>query len=94
MPRPRRPVSPVPEGPAEEDQLQTWMGLRMEEERRRGGGGQKTRIIFRGSKVWEGGKMEETEGDIFFMRVGDKGVGERGEKQNSVGERRDVRDFK
>lgn len=94
MPRPRRPVSPVPEGPAEEDQLQTWTGVKDgggEE-----GGGQKTRIIFRASKVWEGGKMEETEGDFFFffMRVGDEGVGERGEKRNSVGERRDVQDFK
>lgn len=40
--------------------------------------------------------MEETEGDFFFffMRVGDEGVGERGEKRNSVGERRDVQDFK
>lgn len=28
MPRPRRPVSPVPEGPAEEDQLQTWTGVK------------------------------------------------------------------
>lgn len=29
MPQPQRPVSPVPEGPAEEDQLQTRTGLRM-----------------------------------------------------------------
>lgn len=78
MPRPRRPVSPVPEGPAEEDQLQTRTGLRMEEERR--GEARNLPLIFRTSKVWEGGKMEETAG-VFFMRVGDEGVGEREEEE-------------
>lgn len=60
MPWPRRPVSPVPEGPAEEDQPQPWKRLGLEEEAR------KTGIIFRADKVWEGGKMEEV-GEIFFF---------------------------
>lgn len=42
---PRRPVSPAPEGPAEEDQLQTRTRLKMEEGVE--GEDQKTRIIFR-----------------------------------------------
>lgn len=78
MPRPRRPVSPVPEGPAEEDQLQPWKRLGLEEEAR------KTGIIFRAGKVWEeGGKMEEV-GETWEL-------GSVEEKQNSVGERGDLK---
>lgn len=36
-------------------------------------------LIFRSSKVWEGGKMEEMVG-VFFIGVGDKGIGEREKK--------------
>lgn len=74
MPRPRRPVSPVPEGPAEEDQLQPWKRLGLEEEAR------KTGIIFRAGKVWEGGKMEEVGGDL--------GVGESGGETEFCGRKR------
>ena len=70
MPRPRRPVSPVPEGPAEEDQLQTRTRLRMEEEEREPG------IIFRAGEVWEGGKMEETRGVIFYEGQRERGAAE------------------
>lgn len=54
MSGPGCPVSPVPEGPAEGDQLQTGTRLRMED----GAGAQ----IFLEAEVWEGGKMEEMEG--------------------------------
>lgn len=37
-------------------------------------------LIFRSSKVWEGGKMKEMVG-VFFIGVGDKGIGEREKKQ-------------
>lgn len=83
MPRPCRPVSPVPEGPAEEDQLQPWKRLGLEEEAR------KTGIIFRAGKVWEGGKMEEV-GEILFFLVngGDLGVGECGGETEFCGRKR------
>lgn len=95
MPRPRRPVSPVPEGPAEEDQLQTWTGVK-------DGGGEegearKPELFLEPAKSgreerWR--RRREIFFFFFFMRVGDEGVGERGERRNSVGERRDVQDFK
>lgn len=37
-------------------------------------------LIFRSSKVWEGGKMKEMV-RVFFIGVGDKGIGEREKKQ-------------
>lgn len=75
MPRPCRPVSPVPEGPAEEDQLQTGMRLRLEEEatkvglflaksgRRWGRGGSFFFLVHEGHVgVWECGGEREFHG--------------------------------
>lgn len=77
MPRPLRLVSPAPGGPAEgrsaADQDEVKDGAGAEGEARN------LLVIFRTSKVWEGGKMEETAG-LFFMRVGDEGIQEGEEK--------------
>lgn len=50
MPRPRRPVSPVPE---EEDQLQDQDEVK---------GWRRMGLFLEGVNMWEGGKMEETGG--------------------------------
>lgn len=73
---PQCPVSPVPEGRVEEDQLQTRTRLRMEDGGGTEGEARNLALIFRTSL---GGRKDGGDG-VFFMRVGDKGVEEREEK--------------
>lgn len=85
MPRPCRPVSPVPEGPAEEDQLQPWKRLGLEEEAR------KTGIIFRAGKSGREARWRRWGsflGRPGGMNGGDLGVGECGGETEFCGRKR------